>query len=170
MQVSTYDLVIPQFINGLRSLKSILEKTQNYCTEKKVDPAVALGSRLAIDQFNFCRQVQITTDIAKGAASRLSKKENMTLEDSEKNLEELIARVEKTILFMEKFRPEDFSKAQEVVVEFPWMPGKKLAGKDFLIQHALPNFYFHLTTAYSILRHNGLQIGKGDFLGQQNWY
>ena len=121
--------------------------------------------RLTADMFSFSRQVQIATDNAKGMASRLTGKDAPVYEDKESTLAELVARVEKTITFLESQKESDFDGAEAREARFPWFPDMHLKGGGYLLSYAIPNFMFHITTAYAILRHHGFEIGKGDFLG-----
>lgn len=169
MNLSVYDLTVPQFVRELNALKGILRKAQAFAEVKKIEPTVLFQTRLAPDQFPFIRQIQIATDNAKGCVARLSGKEAPVFEDKEQTLDELFQRLDKTISFLEKFNADDFKDYESKTIRFPWYPGKHLTGKAYLVQHAIPNFYFHMTTAYSILRASGVELGKGDFLGQQEW-
>jgi hypothetical protein len=169
MKVDVYDLAVPQTVRTLEALKGTLKKAMTFCQTKKVDFSVLMAARLAPDQFPLVRQVQIATDNAKGCIGRLTSINMPKFEDNETTYEQLIARIDKTIAFLQTAKPEDFSGFETKKIEFPWMPGKQLTGYNFLVQHYLPNYHFHLTTAYSILRKNGVDIGKADFLGQQSW-
>lgn len=143
-----------------------MDKADAYATTKKIAPEVLLNSRLAPDQFNFTRQVQIACDTAKFAAARLAGKEAPAHEDKEVTIAELKERIQKVISYLETFKTQDFAHAHEIKVTQPRWEGKYLTGQEYLIQHALPNIFFHVTTAYSILRHNGVEIGKKDYLGE----
>ncbi len=134
--------------------------------EKSFDPNVFLGVRLAPDQFPFARQVQIACDTAKLAASRLSGKEAPTHADNEQSLDELRARVRSVIGYLEGFSAGDFEAAATRVVSQPRWEGKVMSGADYFREHAIPNFYFHVSHAYALLRHNGVNLGKRDYLGQ----
>ena len=164
----TYEFV-PQFCRVLNNLSKIMDKAQKYADQKKFDSTVLLGSRLAPDQFNFTRQVQIACDSAKYYASRLTQKEAPSFEDKEATIPELQQRIQKTIQFLETVKPEDFKGWETRQTLNPRREGKYLPGFDFAMYQAIPNFYFHVTTAYSILRHNGVEIGKADYLGELNW-
>lgn len=166
---STYELTAPQLKLMLKNLKNILNKTKKWAEPKKIDMGVFLQTRLAPDMFPLSRQIQICTDIAKGCAARLTLQKAPTFEDTEQTLDQFIDRIDKTISYLETVKPEQFNDYKSAVVEFPWNPGKVLKGQDYLIQHAIPNFYFHLTTAYAILRANGVNLEKADFLGEQNY-
>jgi hypothetical protein len=160
-----YDLTIPQFIKGLKNLDAILDKAAGFADSKKIEMEVLLQARLAPDQFNFTRQVQIACDTAKLAAARLTAKTAPSHDDKEKTLSEIKTRISSVISYLETFKPEDYKNAATIVVTQPRWEGKTLTGEQYLIHHVIPNFYFHITTAYAILRHNGVDIGKKDYLG-----
>lgn len=136
-----------------------------YAETKKFDSNVFLTLRLAPDQFAFARQVQITCDTAKLGASRLSGKEAPVQADTEQTLEELRARVKSVIAYLDGFTAKDFEGVAGRTVTQPRWEGKIMTAHDYLLEHALPNFYFHLTHVYAILRHSGVSVGKRDFLG-----
>ncbi|EMJ96100.1 DUF1993 domain-containing protein [Leptospira alstonii] len=161
-----YEITILQFSKMLRNLKLLMEKAASYAETKKFDVEVLLNSRLAPDQFNFIKQVQIVCDTAKLGVSRLTGKEAPKHDDQEKTLSELQTRIQSTLDYLETFTEKDFVEANERKVSQPRWEGKYLTGKEFAIQHMIPNFYFHITTAYSILRHNGVDIGKKNYLGE----
>ena len=161
-----YDFTIPQFIKMLNNLGRILDKAALHAQGKKFEVEVLLNSRLSPDQFNLIKQVQIACDTAKLGASRLTGKEAPVHEDQEKTLPELKARIASVIDYLAGFTEDDFKDAEERKVSQPRWEGKYLYGKEFALQHAIPNLYFHVTTAYSILRHNGVDIGKRDYLGE----
>lgn len=159
-------LTISQFSKMLGNLDRILDKGAAFADSKKIEMDVLLHSRLAPDQFHLIRQVQIACDSAKLAAARLSGKEAPVHEDKEKSLPELKKRIQDVISYLATFKPEDFQGCEERKISQPRWEGKYLTGAEFLLQHATPNVYFHITTAYAILRHNGLDVGKKDFLGE----
>ncbi|EMY79621.1 PF09351 domain protein [Leptospira weilii serovar Ranarum str. ICFT] len=161
-----YEITILQFSKMLRNLKLLLEKGASYAETKKFDVEVLLNSRLAPDQFNFIKQIQIVCDTAKLGVSRLTGKEAPKHDDQEKTLSELQTRIQSTLDYLGTFTEKDFVGANEIKVSQPRWEGKYLTGKEFAIQHLIPNFYFHITTAYSILRHNGVDIGKKNYLGE----
>ncbi|MBL7664407.1 MAG: DUF1993 domain-containing protein [Bacteriovoracaceae bacterium] len=169
MNITVNEIISEQFTMNLLALKNIMEKAKAHATERKFNPDLFLDMKLAPDMFTFARQVQIATDNAKGAAARLSGKTAPVFEDKEKTMDELIERVGKTLNFLEGFSEKDFADAENKKITFPWYPGKFIGGRDYLISHAIPNVYFHLTTAYALLRMGGVKIGKVDFLGNQNW-
>lgn len=161
-----YEQTVPVFTTMLTNLDNILQKAAAHAEARKFDVAVLLQSRLAPDQFPLLRQVQIACDVAKGCVGRMSGKEIPAHEDTETTLPELRERIRKTLAFIETAQPGEFENAASSKQTVPWMPGKYVEGSTFVNRFALPNFYFHLTTAYAILRHNGVDLGKMDFLGQ----
>ncbi len=163
--MNLYDLTVPQFIRSLGQVHAWLDLAQTHAERKKFDPGVLLNARLAPDQFAFVRQIQIFSDNAKGAAARLAGLTPPVFADDEKTFGELHARVDKTIAFLRTLEPAQFEGAAERTVTLPYYPNKALRGFDYLVTYALPNMYFHATTAYAILRHNGVEVGKRDFLG-----
>jgi len=166
MTISMYQASAPRFANTLRNLSAILDKAQAYCEAKKIEPTVLTGSRLYPDMYPLSRQVQIACDTAKGAVARLAGVEIPKHEDTEQTFDELKARIAKTIAFVESVKPVqiDGTEAKEIVLK---LGGRevKFSGAQYLLGSAHPNFYFHTTTAYNILRHNGVDIGKRDFIG-----
>ncbi len=169
MNISIYDITVPQFINSLKGLKGYLMKAQAFCETKKIDMGVLFQSRLAPDQFPLSRQIQIACDNAKMTAARMAGVEAPSFEDNEQTLEQFVTRIDKTIAFLEKFSADQFKDFESKKISFFWNPGFYLDGRTYMSQYALPNFYFHLTTAYSILRSCGLDLGKRDYLNQVNW-
>lgn len=161
-----YKLTVTSFINGLRNLSAILDKGAAHADKKKFDMEVLLNSRLAPDQFHMIRQIQIACDTAKLCAARLTGKEAPSHPDTEKTFAEVKARIQSTIAFLETLAEKDYAEAATRRVSQPRWEGKWLNGEEYVLHHAIPNFYFHVTTAYAILRHNGVEIGKGDYLGQ----
>lgn len=160
-----YDLTTTQFIKTLTNLNSMLDKAAGFADSKKFEVEVLLQSRLAPDQFNFIRQVQIACDTAKLGTSRLTGKAAPVQEDNEKTLNDLKVRIESVVKYLGEFKPEDFKSAATASITQPRWEGKTLTGEQYTIHHIIPNFYFHITTAYAILRHNGVDIGKKDYLG-----
>ena len=161
-----YDATFRQMKKQLGQLDKWLETAEAYAKQKSFEPNLYLGFRLAPDQFAFVRQIQIVCDTAKLAASRLSGKEAPVQADTEQTLDELRARVKSVIGYLDGFSAKDFEKAAAATVTQPRWEGKTMTGADYFLEHAVPNFFFHLTTAYAILRHNGVPLGKRDFLGQ----
>ena len=160
-----YELTAVQFSKMLSNLNRILDKSATYAESKKIDMEVLLNSRLAPDQFHLIRQVQIACDTAKLGVARLTGKTAPIHEDNEKTLAELKARIEDVVAYLASFTAEDFAEASNRHISQPRWEGKYLTGYEFAIQHAVPNLYFHVTTAYAILRHNGVDLGKKDYLG-----
>ncbi len=164
-----YEMIIGQYGKNLQALRGILAKTKEFAEQRKFDVNLFLDMKLAPDMFALIRQIQMVTDNAKGAASRLSGKEMPKFEDTEKTWGELEARLDRTLNYLHSFKKNDFEQFESKKVSFPWYPGKELSGKDYFLSFALPNFYFHLTTVYAILRSAGVPIGKESFLGELNW-
>src|SRR6185295_10975840 len=164
--ITMYQASATRFANILKNLSAILDKAQAHCEAKKIEPAALTQARLFPDMFPLTRQVQIACDTAKGAVARLAGVEVPKHEDTEQSFAELKARIAKTIDFVQSVGAAkiDGSEGREVVLK---MRGQdvKLAGQQYLLAHAWPNFYFHVTTAYNILRANGVELGKRDFLG-----
>tara|TARA_R110000868_G_scaffold209273_3_gene458938 strand:- start:560 stop:1066 length:507 start_codon:yes stop_codon:yes gene_type:complete len=161
-----YDLTVVQFTKMLKNLSAILAKAEGFAALKKVEMSVLLNSRLSVDQFNLIRQVQISTDIAKLAVARLTGKDAPKHEDDETTLAELQTRIESVIDYLATFSAADFTESATRLITQPRWEGKTLTGEQFAIQWAIPNVYFHITTAYAILRHNGVDVGKKDYLGE----
>mgnify|MGYP006165743677 FL=1 len=162
-----YQLSIVQMSKMLQNLQHILDKGAAFADSKKVDMAVLLNARLAPDQFNLTRQVQIACDTAKLGAARLSNKVDSAPKhaDDETTLAELKQRISDTQAYLATFSDADFANAATQHISQPRWEGKYVTGEEFLMQHVLPNIYFHITTAYAILRHNGVDVGKKDYLG-----
>jgi hypothetical protein len=166
MTVSLYQVSAPVFVQGLTGLAGVLDKAAAHAAERKIDPAALLQARLFPDMFTFTRQVQIATDFAKGAVGRLAGAELPTYEDADADFEALKARVEKTIAYIQGFKAGDIDGQEEREISLVRRGETSVhRAQDYLLQQALPNFFFHVTTAYAILRHNGVAIGKRDFLG-----
>jgi hypothetical protein len=166
MSASMYQISVPVLVKQLTGLATCLKKAQAHYAEKKYDEASLISSRLFPDMFTFARQVQVATDQAKSCPSLLAGVETPKYEDSEKTLAELIARVEKTIAYLKTFKPAQIDGSEEKSVTVG-MPGREVTmkGLELVLNRNMPNFYFHCTTAYNILRHNGVEVGKRDFLG-----
>jgi uncharacterized protein len=166
MSLSMYQASVPVYIRMLTNLIAILEKAAGHCEAGKIDPSVLINYRLYPDMFNFAKQVQIAADAAKNGTAYLVGVEAPKFEDTEKSLPELIERVRKTIAYLQSFKPEQIDGSEERQIQIK--RGDKLIdyrGQDLLLTRTMPNFYFHLTTAYDILRHNGVVLGKRDYLG-----
>jgi len=160
-----HDISILQFTKMLQNLSSCLDKAAAFADAKKFDVGVLLQARLAPDQFALMRQVQIACDTAKNGVARLTGKDAPSYDDTETTIAEAKARIEKTIAFLQTVSAKDFEGAAERRVAQPRWKGKSLSGHEFAVQHMIPNFFFHATTAYAILRHNGVELGKADYLG-----
>src|SRR3981189_2532727 len=160
-----YQASVPRFANTLKNLSAILDKAQAHAEARKIDPAVLANSRLYPDMLPMKRQVQIACDTAKGAVARLAGVEIPTHEATDETFAELKARIAKTIDFIQTFKPAQIDGSEEKNIHLKL--GQRevdFNGMQYLLGHALPNFYFHVTTAYGILRHNGVEIGKRDYL------
>jgi hypothetical protein len=167
MAISMYQTSIPVFTRMLTNLIAILEKAAAHCEERKIDPAVLINYRLYPDMFAFARQVQIAADAAKNGAAYLAGVEAPKFDNTEQSFAELIARVKKSIDYVNGFKPEQIDGTEEKEVSIP--RGDTMLtyrGQDYLLNRVLPNLYFHITTAYDILRHNGVELGKRDYLGK----
>ena len=167
MKISMYEASIPTFLLTLRNLKAILQKGVAHAESKKYEPALLASTRLAADMLPLTRQVQIASDAAKGAAARLAGVDPPKFEDNEQTLADLIARVDKTIDYLQSFKPEQLDGSEDRTITIP-TPRQTFSfpGLLFLRHWALPNFFFHVTTAYNLLRHNGVEIDKADYLGK----
>lgn len=159
-----YSFTVPLFIKMLGGLKNILTKSEEYAKEKNIDPNVWLDERLAPDMFPLVKQVQTSCDQAKGTVARLAEVEIPVYEDNEKTFAELQARIDKTIEFLKTFSEDSFKNAADAQITLKYFPGKYMTGFDYAREYAIPNFLFHVTTAYDILRKNGVPLGKGDFI------
>jgi len=166
MTISMYQASVPVFVRMLTNLKGILNKAAAHAQAKKIDEPALLNARLFPDMFVFTRQVQIACDFARGTGARLAGKEPPAFEDTERTVAELIARIDRSIDYLRTLTAGeiDGSETREVVRPVRGEP-KKFTGINYLLQYALPNFFFHTTTAYAILRHSGIEIGKADFIG-----
>ena len=158
---------MPVFSARLKALSNVLSAAEQNAADRKIDPQVFLTARLAPDMFALVRQVQIATDHAKGAPSRLAGREVPKYEDNEASFADVQARIAKTLEHLATFSAADLEGSDERTIELR-LAGREVSmpGLQYLLHAAMPNFYFHVTTAYNILRHNGLEIGKGDFLGR----
>src|ERR1700756_3071317 len=165
--MSFHDAVVPAYLQMLNSLIGLLTKAEAHCAAKKVDPSVLLGSRLFPDMLPLSKQIQLASDFASKGCARLTHSEVPSTPDTEKTFEELKQRLAKTIDYVKSFKPEQFEGADTKDVTFPAGPDRSmtLKGQQFFSAVSLPNFYFHAATAHGILRHNGVEIGKRDFLG-----
>ena len=167
MSLSMYQASVPVFVKTLGNLSGILDKAAAFAAAKKIDHSVLLGYRLAPDMLSFARQVQIATDHARGAPARLAGVEVPAIEMKEANLDELKARIDKTVAFINTLTPAQVDGSENREVSFKAGPSMvSFKGQPYLVHYALPNFFFHVTTAYAILRHCGVDIGKKDYIGQ----
>jgi len=165
--ISMYQASVPVFLNMLNGLSHVLSKGEAHAVERGIDPQTLIEAKLAADMFPLARQVQIATDHAKGAPSRLAGREIPKFEDTETTFPELQARIEKTLSLLKGFEPEDIDGSEDRAIVIPSRAGERsFTGMQYLLHFAMPNFYFHVTTAYDILRHNGASIGKGDYFGR----
>jgi hypothetical protein len=166
MNISMYQASVPVFVHALNNLAAILEKAAAHAEAKKIDPAVLVGGRLFPDMFPLARQVQIASDSAKGGAARLAGVEAPAYEDNEKTFAELIARVKKTVAYLQTLTPAQIDGSEGKTINWQTRTStKSMQGLPYLNSHVVPNLYFHVTTAYNILRHSGVELGKKDFLG-----
>ena len=163
-----YYEVISQCTQSLKNLETCLDKAEQHAAVKKFDVDVLMTSRLAPDMQNFIYQVQSACDYVKAAAAWLSGQTPPKHEDNEKTIDELRARIRKTVAFVESVKEVQCAGASERKVKFSWAPGKAIGGEDYLLQMTIPNTFFHIAMAYAILRHNGVDVGKMDFLGPVN--
>jgi hypothetical protein len=149
----------------LSNLDGCLDKTVKYAATRGFDPNNLLTLRLAPDMFNFTRQVQSACDNAKFAAARLTGKEAPSFPDNEQTIDQLRARIKATLAHLDTYKADDFGGAETRAIVMPRREGKTMKGSDYLLEYSLPNFFFHVTTAYAILRHSGVDLGKADYLG-----
>jgi hypothetical protein len=166
MTISMYQASVPPFVRALNNLAAILEKGAAHAQARKIDEAVLLGSRLFPDMLPLTKQVQLASDSAKSGAGRLAGAEFPAFEDKEATFQELVQRIRKTVTYLESLRPEQIDGSEDKTVSWQTRSStKSMQGLPYLMYHVLPNVHFHVTTAYAILRHNGIEIGKKDFLG-----
>lgn len=167
MTISMYNASVPVFKQQLNSMAKVLSKAEEHAKEKQIDPAVFLQARLYPDMFQLLRQVQIAADFAKGVCARLAGVEVPSYSDDEVTFADLHARINTTLAFIDSLTPAQFETAAErEIITRPGTPKeKKFTGLSYLLTYGLPQFFFHTTTTYAILRHNGVSIGKGDYMG-----
>jgi uncharacterized protein len=165
MSLSMYRASVPFFLQMLHALSGCLRKAAEHAAAKKIDPAVLLQSRLYPDMFPLVKQVQIATDFAKGTVARLAGQEPPKYDDVESDFDQLQARISKTLDYVREFKPSqiDGSEDRDITITFGTNT-RTFKGENYLVGFALPNFFFHTTTAYAILRHNGIELGKGDYM------
>ena len=168
MTISMYAASVPLLKQILQSLDAVLAKAEAHARDRKIEPAALLQARLYPDMFPLVRQVQIATDNAKGIAARLAGVDIPSFPDTEQTFEELHARIAKTLDFISAIQPEQVNGSEDRhVVVYKGSPYEmQFQGQTYLIHFGLPNFLFHVTTAYAILRHNGVEVGKDDFIGK----
>ena len=167
MNISMYQASVPVFSRALNNLAAILEKAAAQAEAKKIDPAVLIGYRLYPDMLPLARQIHIATDGAKGGVARLAGVEPPKYEDNEASFPDLIARLRKTVAYLESIKPEQIDGSEDKTVTWKTQTTtRSMQGMQYLLSHVTPNVYFHVTTAYDILRHCGIEIGKQDFLGK----
>jgi uncharacterized protein len=166
MTISMYQASVPAFVRALNNLAAILEKGAAHAQARKIDEAVLLGSRLFPDMLPLARQVHLASDTAKSGAGRLAGVEFPAYEDNEATFQELLQRIRNTVTYLQTLRPEQIDGSEDRTVSWQSRNNtKSMQGLPYLMNHLLPNVHFHVTTAYAILRHNGVEIGKKDFLG-----
>lgn len=169
MNTSVCEITAEQFKFTLNNMKAILVKANKWADSKKIDMSTVFGLRLAPDMLPLGRQIQIACDNAKGSFTRLTGQPVPVFEDKETTYDDYMKRIDKTIEILDAAKPELFMNFEKTKQEFPWNPGVYLTGKDYLTQFLIPNFYFHVSIFYAILRKNGLDIGKGDYIGMINF-
>ena len=166
MNLSMYQASVPLLSRMLTNLANCLNKAAKHCEDRKIDPGALLSARLYPDMFHLIKQVQVATDMAKGGVARLAGQEPPVFEDTEKSFPDLAARIEKTIAFISGFKPGQINGTEEKEITLKMRAGEvKFKGLAYLQNFVYGNFYFHVTTAYAILRHNGVEVGKRDYLG-----
>ncbi|MBU6470553.1 MAG: DUF1993 domain-containing protein [Gammaproteobacteria bacterium] len=166
MSLSMYQASVPVFIRALTNLSAILSKGEAYAQAKKIEPAVLLNARLFPDMFPLVRQIQLASDAAKGCAARLAGQEPPSFPDTEQTFAELHARLDKTVAFLKTLKPAQIDGSEERAIELKMRDRTvHTKGREYLLERALPNLFFHVTTAYDILRHVGVEVGKRDYLG-----
>ncbi len=168
-ETNLYSISIPPMLKALEALKGVLDKGKKHSDSKKLSWAdfesALLSDRIIFDQFPLMKQVQVACDNAKGGAARLAEIEIPKFEDTEATIDELKARIDKTIAFVKTIKPEQIIGKEAIKVVLPYWEDKHMTGFDYVTQYLMPNFYFHATTAYTILRKNGVDVGKSDFAG-----
>lgn len=163
--MNLYDATVPIFTKFLKNVDSWLDKAAAFADQKKFDVQVLMDARLAPDQYPFLQHIQVACDQAKYACAKMTGKEPPSHPDTEKTIADLRTRVRTVVEYLATFKREDFVGCEDRACTHTWMSGKSMRAGDYLDHLALPSFHFHLTTAYSILRHNGVSLGKMDFLG-----
>ncbi len=167
MKSSMYQSAVPSCVRALTNLAAIIEKGAAHAEARKIDPAALLGARLFPDMLPLTKQVQIATDTASGAVARLAGNEPPVIEHTESTFEALVDRIHKTIEYLNSIKPEQLDGTEDKIISWQTRSSSKsMQGLPYLSNHTLPNVYFHVTTAYNILRHNGVELGKMDYLGR----
>ena len=164
--MNLYQLLLPRYKKVLSNLDAILTLAEKWASERKVADETVLKARLALDMFPFVKQVQIVCDNAKGTCARLCGQEPIKFEDNEATFAELHTRIAKTLELLDTCKESDFEGAAERLIAMPYHGNRKLRGEHYVWEYALPNLFFHFTTAYDILRSNGVPLGKSDYLGE----
>jgi uncharacterized protein len=166
MKISMYQITVPVFVRFLKNLSAILKKGEAFAKARKIDPEVLLNSRLAPDMFPLSRQIQIACDLAKRCVERLAGLDVVSVEDNEKTFAEFHDRINNTIAFLETIKPKQLDDTEGKMITLKLRDAShKFKGINMALYFSLPNVYFHVTTAYNILRHNGVGLGKKDFIG-----
>jgi uncharacterized protein len=166
MSLSMYQASIPAFVQMLNNLSAFIDKAEAHARSREIDPEVLLNYRLAPDMLPFVRQIQIAADLAKGAAARLAGVEVPKHDDTEKTFADLKARLDKTVMFVQSVQPNDIDGSEDRDINLTLGEHTmSFKGQPYLVHFVMPNFYFHCTTAYDILRHCGVELGKRDFIG-----
>ena len=167
MKASMYQSAVPPCVRALTNLAAILEKGAAHAEARKIEPTVLLNARLYPDMLPLTKQIQIATDTASGGAARLAGKEPPVIEHNETTFAALVARIHQTIQYLNSIKPEQLDGTEDKTVSWQSRSStKSMQGLPYLVSHILPNVYFHVTTAYNILRHNGVELGKMDYLGR----
>ena len=162
-----YTASVPVMLQMLRAMSDVLKKAEDHAAQRSIDPNALLQARLYPDMFPLLRQVQIASDFSKGIASRLAGVEVPSWPETEVSFSDLQALIAKALAYLESFKPEQFdlSESREIVLRPGTPKEKKLTARGYLLHYGLPQFFFHVTTVYAILRHNGVEIGKRDYMG-----
>ena len=165
--ISMYEAAVPTMSRVLENLAAVLQKAQAHAEAKKIEPGVLVNARLFPDMFALAKQVQIASDAAKGGAARLAQAQPPAFEDNETTFADLVERCNKTVAYLRTLKPEQFAGSEDRTVTWKTRSAEKsMQGMPYLLNHVLPNVFFHATTTYAILRHNGVELGKQDFLGR----
>ncbi len=170
MEYPYYTMTVPVFKRSLLGLKGVLKKGEAFAASNHASEEVFLKHRLAFDMFDLTKQVQVACDNAKGSSARLAGLIAPSMEDNERSFKELDARIDKTIAYLETLTPEHFKDSAERRITLPYYKDKYFLGHEFTTAYALPNFFFHVVTAYDILRHLGVDVGKQDYMGELPMY